>query len=111
MKPAIDAIKSQTEAALKVRQEAITVAQKIKDVKARAAAIKKANDIYNNDKTVQQSRPAYITAVKAANDQFQVDQKSCLSGSGISPKGFFKKIGDSFSNFGLGLAKFFTGKK
>jgi hypothetical protein len=111
LKPATENLKNQTSAALKVRQDAIAVAQKIKDEKKRAAAIKAANDTYNNDQTVKDSKTPYMNVVKAANDQFQVDQKACLAGSGISSKGFFKNIGDGISNFGRGMMNFFTGKK
>jgi hypothetical protein len=111
IKPATEELKVKTEVALKARKDAIAVAQKIKDAKKRAAAIKVANDAYNNNQTVKDSKMPYIDIVKAANDQFQIDQKACLAGSGISPMGFFKNIGDRMSNFGKGIANFFTGKK
>jgi hypothetical protein len=111
IKAAAEALKSQTGAALKTRQDAMLFAQKIKDEKARAKAIKSANETYNNDATVKQAKPAYVSAVKAANDQFQIDQKVCLAGSPASSKSFFKKMGDGFSSFGNGFMKLFNGKK
>jgi len=111
MKPATDELKVKTETALKTRQEAIAAAQKIKDEKKKGDAIKAANDAYNNDASVVESKTPYMSVVKAANDQFQIDQKACLSGSGKPVNGFFKNIGDSMSNFGKGFVNFFTGKK
>ena len=73
-------------------------AQVIKDAKKRMDAMKAANDAYNNNAAVDQAKTPYATAVKAANDQFQTEQKACLAGTGEKIGGFFKNIGNGIGN-------------
>jgi hypothetical protein len=82
---------------LATEKSAIAAAQQIQDETARLAAIKSANDDYNNNGTVQQARIPYIAAVKAANQQFQSDSQACSTSS--SPAGLLNAILRFFNFF------------
>lgn len=113
VKTATDALNAATKDALKTRQDAIIAAQKTKDTTARMAAIKAANDEYNNDSTVKTARAPYMSAVKVPNENFQAAVKACISGSGNNGLGgsLFEKAGASILNALTRLFHFFTEKK
>lgn len=135
MKAAADTLNNTTKNVLKVEQDAMAIAQKLTDAKARADAIKAANDaynsnaivkaakvpyvaavkaindVYNNSAEVKAAKAPYLEAVKAANDKFQIASKTCLISSGNAVGRFFKKIGDGVSGSFTKMIKFFSGKK
>lgn len=111
LKVAIDQMKSATKDASDAEQAALTIAQKSKTEKIRLQEIKKAVDAYNNNETVKQAKAPYLAAVKAANDKFQIESKSCLSNSGKGVGGFFSRIGNNISSFFSNFFKFFSKKK
>ena len=124
-KTARDALTAATKVAQKTRQDAITAAAKLTDPKAKTAAIKAAQDAYNNDAAVKKSQAAYQAAIKSANDaynndatvktakipfnaatkaanvKFQSDLKACMSGSAGDVQNLFQKI---FKNFGASIS-------
>ncbi len=73
IKIATDALNAATKSQLATKQAAIIAAQKLTDLTARAAAIKAANDAYNNNSTVKQAKVPYSAAIKAANDVYNND--------------------------------------
>ena len=73
MKTALSVLNTATKDQLKTKQDAIKVAQKLTDANAKTAAIKAANDAYNNDSVVKQAKVPYLAAVKAANDAYNND--------------------------------------
>jgi len=135
IKEATGAFNLATKAALKVKQDALALAEKSTDPSVRAQKIKEANDAYNNNKTVKEARveqteairvanevydkdeatikakPAYAVAVKAANDQFQIDEKVCIEKTKGNKNGFFKRIGDGISGFFSKIWGFLTRNK
>ena len=114
IKSATDILNTATKDALKIKQEAIKTAQKNKDSKARTIAMQNAEKMFNSNDVVKQAKPAFMEAVKTANEQYQSDVKACLGtkGGGVGFfRGMFKGIGNGVSGAFSGMWKFFTGKK
>ena len=73
IKAAQDIFNTATKNALQTKQAAIKAAQTTKNTKTRMTALRAANDAYNNDSTVKQSKGPYTDALKAANDAYNND--------------------------------------
>ena len=111
IKTASDTLNAATKDALKTKQDALKAAMALKDAKAKVAAIKAANEAFNNDAVVKAAKTPYAAAVKAANDKFQSALKTCVAGSKNSIKGLFNKAGAGLTGSFSKMVKFFTGKK
>lgn len=112
VKTATDALNAATKEALDAKQSAMKAALEIEDAKARQAAIKLANDTYNNNELVKVAKVPYTEAIKTANDNYQKDLKACLDGKA---KGFlknmFKGVGNGFNGFFGKIGNLFSGRK
>ncbi len=129
---AVDALNSATKDALKIKQDAMAAVRSEKDVKVKSAALKVANETYNNNENVKRAKVPYNSAVKTANDKYKIDLEACLSRQNNNDKGNNKNIGDSgflkgivnsasaaisntfynvFSRIFIGIKGFFSGKK
>lgn len=99
--------------ALKTRNDAVAVAQKITDPKQRSAALKAAINAYNNNDAVKKAKSAVTSAsvIKAANNQYLIDVKACIPVKNAAHKGFFQTIGEGIANFFSNMSKFLLGRK
>lgn len=123
------ALVAATPAATKTEQAAIQAAMKIKDATAKNAAIKAANDAYNNDSTVKAAKVAYTAAIKAANDAYNNDSsvksamptyenaitsaraeaiKECTTTASSGGANFLQIIGNLFKKAGSSLLNAFS---
>lgn len=103
-KPAQQAFEIATKKALEVRIKALKVAETIKKASDKTAAIKAANDKYNNDETVKNAKAPYIEAFKTA--RANAIEKCVGTSSGTNNAGnksFWQQIKGFFGRFGASL--------
>jgi len=115
IKTATDNLNSVTGNFLVTKQDALKAAQQIKDPGAKKAAIKAANDAYNNNEAVKQAKVPYMEAIKSANEEYKNDLTACLDGPkggiGGGVPGFFKGVGNGISGAFSRMWKFLSWKK
>ena len=97
--PGQAAFDAATKDASKTKLDALKAAHALKDAVARTAAVKAANDAYNNDATVKTAKVPFIAAGKSAREEAV---KSCV---GVS---FFEKFKNILNKASASLVNAFT---